>query len=77
MVDADGNGVIDRDEVLALFKNANGRGSEALKYFSSMDMDNSGQISMEEYSQFWKHVIQSGVQEKAVQAELQALLERL
>ena len=70
MVDADGNGVIDKDEVLVLFKNANGRGSEALKYFASMDMDNSGDITMEEYSQFWKQVINSGVPEKAVQAEL-------
>ena len=42
MVDADGNGAIDKDEVLNLFKNANGRGSEALKYFASMDLDNSG-----------------------------------
>ena len=42
MVDIDGNGEIDREEVLVLFKNANGRGSEALKYFSSMDVDNSG-----------------------------------
>ena len=66
MVDADNNGVIDKDEVLSLFKNANGRGSGALKYFQSMDMDNSGQINMEEYTQFWRQVIHSGVPEKAV-----------
>ena len=77
MVDTDGNGIIDKDEVLSLFKNANGRGSEALKYFTSMDVDNSGSINMEEYGQFWKQVIHSGVPEKAVCAELKGLLERL
>ena len=77
MVDIDGNGVIDQEEVLALFKNANGRGSEALKYFTSMDLDNNGQIDMEEYVEFWKQVINSGVPEKAVCAELKTLLERL
>ena len=76
MVDADGNGVIDKNEVLDLFKNANGRGSGALKYFASMDVDNNGQVNMEEYLQFWKQVIRSGVAEKAIQAELQALVER-
>ena len=74
MVDADGNGVIEKNEVLSLFKNANGRGSGALKYFASMDVDNSGMIDMQEYTQFWKQVLNSGVTEKALQAELRALL---
>jgi len=42
-----------------------------------MDINDSGSINMQEYVSFWKQVIDAGVPEKAVQAELQALLERL
>lgn len=58
--------MIDQDEVIALFKNANGRGSQALQYFAQMDIDESGSINMQEYVSFWKQVIDAGVPEKAV-----------
>ena len=39
LLDLDNNGVISTAELFSVFKNANGQGSEALKYFQAMDMN--------------------------------------
>lgn len=66
MIDSSNDGVLNSTEIIQAFKDANGRETDAHKYFVAMDIDNDGEVTLVEYIEFWTQVRQSGVSEKAV-----------
>lgn len=54
ILDLDSNGVISTAELFTVYRNANGKDSESLKYFEAMDMNSDGVITMDEYITFWE-----------------------
>lgn len=75
MIDTDGDGTLDRNEILVCFEKANGRTSKALKYFTSMDENRDGNIKKAEYMAFWESLA-NRVTEDQIKVELQTLEER-
>ena len=59
MIDKDGDGTLDRKEILQVFEKSNGRGSKALRYFSTMDANRDGNIMEKEFLAFWTQLRQS------------------
>ena len=59
MIDTDKDGTLDRKEILHVFEKSNGRGSKALRYFSTMDANRDGAIGKEEYLKFWTQLASS------------------
>ena len=66
-----------RSEIITAFKNANGRGSKALKYFNAMDVNNDGDVSMDEYISFWNQVLEKGATEQSIENELANIQDRM
>ena len=76
-IDENGDGTLKRSEIITAFKNANGRGSKALKYFNAMDVNNDGDVSMDEYISFWNQVLEKGATEQSIENELANIQDRM
>ena len=53
LLDVNDNNVLERKEVLALFKTCKSNNNGGEIFFKMMDSDNSGEISREEFESFW------------------------
>ena len=67
--DVDGSNAIDKNEALKHWKSAFGRIS-ANEFFSQVDENNDGEISLEEFMTFWKVVKSAGHDEQEIMEEL-------
>jgi len=72
--DINGDGVISREELLAAFQDAAGRGSRAVKFFNVMDTDASGTVTKEEFMFFWAKIYDNGGSERDILSELDLVL---
>ena len=68
--DVDGSHAIDKNEAIVHWKNAFGRIS-AREFFNTVDADNDGQVTLEEFIEFWKVVKSSGHSEEEILEELE------
>ena len=68
--DIDGSNAIDKTEALNHWKTAFGRIS-ANEFFSQVDENNDGQISLDEFVTFWRVVKTSGHSEEEIMEELE------
>ena len=70
MFDVDNSHAIDTTEALNHWKAAFGRIS-AREFFNTVDVNNDGQVSLEEFQQFWKVVKGAGHSEEEILEELE------
>lgn len=75
--DLDGNGTIEKQEIVDKFVNAPEEGQQVARLFSQMDADNSGGIDMEEYILFWKGVRAQGKSVESIIKQLDTLLTKV
>jgi hypothetical protein len=73
-LDADGSGVITKDEALKFFKNSFGTVS-ANAMFNEVDYDHDEGIQQAEFISFWLQVKQSGYSDRDLEDELDVLME--
>ena len=74
-LDMDGNGVLEKSEVIEKFKQNHNKGNEAEKLFAIIDTDQSGNLERQEFIEFWAQVAkQSANNEKKVIAHLENLM---
>ena len=67
--DVDGSHAIDKTEALKHWKSAFGRIS-AKEFFGVVDANNDGEVSLEEFIEFWKVVKGAGHSEEEIMEEL-------
>ena len=67
--DVDGSHAIDKNEAVNHWKGAFGKIS-AKEFFDTVDVNNDGEISLEEFITFWKVVKGSGHTEEEIMCEL-------
>ena len=75
-IDTDGNGTLSQQEIVQAFSKANGRTSRGLNFFNQMNVENKGDITKDEFFQFWKQFKTAGATEDAIFTELQTLLDQ-
>ena len=68
--DIDGSHSIDKNEALNHWKNAFGKIS-AKEFFNTVDVNNDGEISLEEFLDFWREVKAAGHSEEEILEELE------
>ena len=73
-MDSDGNGTIEKNEVIGKFRTQNGKANEAQKLFQVIDSDASGVISKQEFNHFWLEVRSKGAPEDKVIQQLDQLI---
>ena len=69
LFDTDGSNAIDKNEAVNHWKGAFGKIS-AKEFFNTVDVNNDGEVSLEEFIQFWKVVKASGHDEGEIMEEL-------
>ena len=67
--DVDGSNAIDKEEAVNHWKGAFGKIS-AKQFFNTVDVNHDGEISLEEFKQFWRVVKQAGHSEEEIMEEL-------
>ena len=67
--DVDGSQAIDKNEAVNHWKGAFGKIS-AKEFFDTVDVNNDGEISLEEFKTFWKVVKGAGHSEEEIMEEL-------
>ena len=67
--DIDGSNQIDKSEAVNHWKSAFGKIS-AKEFFNAVDVNKDGQISLEEFTEFWKAVKDAGHSEEEILEEL-------
>ncbi len=68
--DIDGSHSIDKNEAVNHWKSAFGKIS-AKEFFNAVDVNKDGQISLEEFQQFWMAVKEAGHSEEEILEELE------
>lgn len=69
MFDVDGSQAIDKNEAVKHWKSAFGKIS-AREFFDQVDIDNDGQITLDEFQRFWQAVKAAGHTEGEIMQEL-------
>ena len=75
LIDADKSGTIDKDEIMDTFARINGRTSRGITVFMHMDIEKEGGVTMDEFKQFWTHVLNTGTSEQSIMNELNSITE--
>ena len=75
MIDADKSGTIDKGEIMDTFAKINGRTSRGITVFMHMDIEKEGGVTMDEFKQFWTHVLNTGTSEQSIMNELNSITE--
>ena len=70
--DVDGSQAIDKNEAVKHWKSAFGKIS-AREFFDQVDIDNDGEITLEEFQRFWQAVKAAGHTEQEILNELNSI----